>query len=154
MTKKKIKIYIAGPMSGYPGLNWGAFDRKEKELTDAGFDVVNPAKMDRELGVNPHKLGEYDYEEAARRDIDALFECDAIYLMAGFQFSKGACWERALARKWGLIRYYEIPRHDHELERMNREYDADQLELFSHLMDEPVITDGYSSSDDIRLEEC
>lgn len=116
--KAKLKIYIAGPMSGYPGLNWDAFDRKERELTAAGWDVVNPARMDREIGVNPDSLGEYDYEDAARRDIDALFGCDAIYLMAGFQFSKGACWERALAKHWGIKRYYEIPRHDHEQARI------------------------------------
>ena len=114
MTSNKLKIYIAGPMSGYPGLNWEAFDTKEKELVNAGWDVVNPAKMDRELGLDPDSLGEYDYEDAARRDIDALRKCDAIYLMSGFQFSKGACWERALAKHWGLPRYYEIPRHDHE----------------------------------------
>ena len=110
----QLIIYIAGPMSGYPGLNWEAFDRKEKELVGAGWDVVNPAKMDREIGLDPESLGEYDYEDAARRDIDALRTCDAIYLMSGFQFSKGACWERALAKHWGLKRYYEIPRHDHE----------------------------------------
>ena len=134
----RLKIYIAGPMSGYPGLNWGAFDRKEKELTDAGWDVVNPAKMDRDMGVNPHEIGEYDYEDAARRDIEALRSCDAIYLMAGFQFSKGACWERALAKYWGLKRYYEIPREDHEREylenvqksvdtHMERRYTNEQL---------------------------
>ena len=113
---KKLKIYIAGPMSGHPGLNWEAFDRKEKELISAGWDVVNPAKMDREIGLDPESLGEYDYEDAARRDIEALRTCDAIYLMSGFQFSKGACWERALAKHWGLKRYYEIPRHDHEVD--------------------------------------
>ena len=110
----QLRIYIAGPMSGYPGLNWEAFDRKEKELVGAGWDVVNPAKMDREIGLDPESLGEYDYEDAARRDIDSLRTCDAIYLMSDFQFSKGACWERALAKHWGLKRYYEIPRHDHE----------------------------------------
>ena len=110
----KLKIYIAGPMSGYPNLNWEAFDEKEKSLENAGWEVVNPAKMDREIGLDPDNLGEYDYEDAARRDIAALRSCDAIYLMAGFQFSKGACWERALAKHWGLRRYYEIPREDHE----------------------------------------
>tara|TARA_Y100001937_G_scaffold104105_1_gene143844 strand:- start:72 stop:446 length:375 start_codon:yes stop_codon:yes gene_type:complete len=102
-------------MSGLPNLNWQAFDRKEEELTAAGWDVINPARMDREMGLNPKELGEYDYEDAARRDIEALKTCDAIYLMSGFQFSKGACWERALAKTWGLTRYYEIPRHDHEI---------------------------------------
>ena len=114
--KPKLKIYIAGPMSGLPNLNWEAFDIKEKQLVDEGFDVVNPARMDRDIGLDPENVGEYDYEEAARRDIDALGKCDAIYLMSGFQFSKGACWERALAKHWGLKRYYEVPRHDHEIE--------------------------------------
>ena len=113
-NKTKIRIYIAGPMSGHSNLNWDAFDEKEKQLTAAGFNVVNPARMDREIGLDPKNVGEYDYEEAAGRDIEALGACDAIYLMAGFQHSKGACWERALAKHWGLKRYYEIPRHDHE----------------------------------------
>ena len=116
---RTLRIYIAGPMSGYPDLNWKSFDIKDKELTEAGWEVVNPAKMDRDMGLNPKELGEYDYEDAARRDIEALQTCDAIYLMAGFQFSKGACWERALAKHWGLKRYYEIPRHDHEKNNLN-----------------------------------
>ena len=111
---RKLRIYIAGAMSGHPNLNWDAFDRKEKQLEADGWDVVNPAAMDRDAGIDPTDLGMYDYEEAASRDIDALRSCDAIYMMAGFQFSKGACWERALARDMGLQRYYEIPREDHE----------------------------------------
>lgn len=111
---KKLRIYVAGPMSGHPNLNWEAFDNKQKQLEADGWDVVNPAAMDRDAGIDPTDLGMYDYEEAASRDIDALRSCDAIYMMAGFQFSKGACWERALARDMGLKRYYEIPREDHE----------------------------------------
>lgn len=112
----KLKIYIAGPMSGIEGLNWRKFNQKEMDLVSAGWCVVNPARMDHDAGINPmDELKEYDYEDAARRDIEALKSCDAIYLMSGFQFSKGACWERALAKHWGLRRYYEIPRHDHEV---------------------------------------
>lgn len=115
---KKLKIYIAGPMSGYPKLNWDAFFRKEQELIADGWEVVNPARMDQEIGLDPENFSGYDYEEAAGRDIEALRKCDAIYLMAGFQHSKGACWERALAKRWKMKRYYEIPRHDHEIESL------------------------------------
>ena len=133
MNPTKIKIYIAGPMSGHPNLNWDAFDEKEKQLTAAGFDVVNPAQMDREIGLDPTNIGEYDYEEAARRDIEVLSTCDAIYLMSGFQYSKGACWERALAKQWNLKRYYEVPRHDHEIDNFGdygRVGNLNQMELF------------------------
>lgn len=111
---KKPKIYIAGPMTGIPNGNWGAFNAKETQLLSEGWDVINPAKMDAESGIDPNTMGEYDYEDCARRDIEVLVECDAIYMLAGFQFSKGACWERALAKHLGLKRYYEVPRADHE----------------------------------------
>jgi len=111
---KMPKIYIAGPMSGHPNGNFEAFFTKEKQLLSEGWDVVNPARMDVELGIDPNQLGKYDYEGCARRDIEVLFQCDAIYMLAEFQYSKGACWERALAKHLGLKRYYEIPRADHE----------------------------------------
>tara|TARA_R110001592_G_scaffold290290_1_gene559399 strand:+ start:3128 stop:3511 length:384 start_codon:yes stop_codon:yes gene_type:complete len=123
---KKLKIYIAGPMSGIVGLNWTKFNQKETDLASAGWTVINPARMDYESGLDPAtELTEYDYEDAARRDIEALKSCDAIYLMSGFQFSKGACWERALAKHWGLRRYYEIPRHDHEVDNTSIGYEPE-----------------------------
>ena len=114
VDSKKPKIYIAGPMTGIPNGNWFAFNAKEIQLVSEGWEVVNPARMDAESGIDPDSMGEYDYEDCARRDIEVLVECDAIYMLAGFQFSKGACWERALAKHLGLKRYYEVPRADHE----------------------------------------
>lgn len=108
------KIYIAGPMSGLPGNNWQAFDDKERELRAEGWDVVNPAQLDREAGMKPDEaVDQYNYESCASRDIQALSQCSGIYMLSGWQHSKGACWERALAKHWGIRRYYEIPKLDH-----------------------------------------
>jgi len=108
------RIYIAGPMSGHDQLNHPAFFRAERLLQEHGWETVNPAAMDLDVGIDPSApMEEYDYEDAARRDIEALQKCDAIYLMAGWQHSKGACWERALAVHFNIRRYYEIPREDH-----------------------------------------
>jgi len=49
-----MKVYIAGPMTGYPGHNIGSFDRMAHDLRQivdgAGpghlYDVVNPAEVD------------------------------------------------------------------------------------------------------------
>lgn len=104
-------IYIAGKMSGEPNLNWDAFDRKEAELTNQGWTVVNPARLDREAGIDPNRvMDEYDYTECALRDVEALLSCDAVYFMADWQHSRGASWERALAKHNDLRRFYEIPR--------------------------------------------
>tara|TARA_Y100001937_G_scaffold117139_1_gene170031 strand:- start:7934 stop:8281 length:348 start_codon:yes stop_codon:yes gene_type:complete len=105
------KIYIAGPMSGITNLNWDRFDRIDKQLAEEGWQVVNPAALDREAGVDPNReLGLYDYTECALRDVEALLECDAIYLMDGWQKSRGASWERALAKHHNIRRFYETPR--------------------------------------------
>ena len=111
---KKPKIYIAGPMTGFSNNNWDAFFSKETQLLAAGWDVVNPARLDMNAGLKPENQGEWEYQDCARRDIQVLATCDAIYMLAGFQFSKGACWERALAKFWNIRRYYEVPRVDHE----------------------------------------
>lgn len=109
------KIYVAGQMSGIENNNHNSFFKKEKELTEAGWDVVNPARLDIEEGFN--YVDTYSYEAAASRDIKALKDCNAIYMMAGWEKSKGACWERALAKFWDKLRFYEIPRADHEYRR-------------------------------------
>lgn len=108
-------IYIAGPMSGLPNNNWEVFFNKEQQLIKAGWHVINPARMDKDAGILPEAMGEYSYEDCARRDIQVLKTCNAIYMLSGWQHSKGACWERALAYSWGISRYYEVPRADKEM---------------------------------------
>lgn len=39
---KKIKVYLCGPISGMPDNNKPLFDKYDKMLTEAGYDVVNP----------------------------------------------------------------------------------------------------------------
>ncbi len=112
---KKPRIYIAGAMSGIAQNNFPAFFEKEKQLQDAGWEVINPARLDMEAGVTENtEENQWEYQNCAKRDIEVLFTCNAIYMLSGFQFSKGACWERALATHIGLKKYYEIPRADHE----------------------------------------
>jgi hypothetical protein len=47
------KVYVAGPMTGYPGFNYGAFDEARDLLASEGWDVISPADLDREnLGLD------------------------------------------------------------------------------------------------------
>lgn len=41
---RKNRIYIAGPMTGLPGLNFDAFNAKAAELRARGWHVENPAE--------------------------------------------------------------------------------------------------------------
>lgn len=106
-----MKIYIAGPMTGVPEHNFPAFDRAKVLLLKDGYEVVSPADIDRAMGFEG--LGTTGAPEETKtmlremfeRDIIALFDCDAIYLLKGWMNSVGATAEHAVARRLGLIEY-------------------------------------------------
>lgn len=105
-------VYIAGPMRGIEDYNFPAFDRAAKYLADLGHTVLNPADIDRETGFDPQTLPtDFDWtqipktlslKEIVRRDLNAIQKCAAIYLLTGWQNSKGATAEHAVAVWLGL----------------------------------------------------
>lgn len=99
-----MKIYVAGPMRGLPGLNFGSFDEAADTLRADGHEVVSPAEIDRELGLDPNQPlpASFTIEDAMRRDLRAVTECDAIALLPGWESSEGVRHELAAARACGL----------------------------------------------------
>lgn len=79
---KRHRIYVSGPMTGLPDLNFPAFNLAATHLRDAGFDVVNPAEFDQ--GPNP------TWEACMRTDIKALMDCDGVAFLPGWFSSRGA----------------------------------------------------------------
>jgi len=104
-------IYIAGPMTGYPKYNFPAFD-KARDILEPDWNVISPADMDRDLGFDPDDgivTAEF-LRDAMRRDIAAIMSVDALYALAGWEKSKGACAEIALAKWRGIpVHYEEVP---------------------------------------------
>lgn len=104
-------IYIAGPMTGYPEFNFPAFDAA-RDYLERDWNVISPADMDRELGFDPawdDVTAEF-LRDAMRRDIDAVMHVDALYALAGWEQSKGASAEVALAKWRGIpVHYEEVP---------------------------------------------
>lgn len=90
----KLKIYIAGPMTGLPELNFPAFHAEATRLRKLGYEVINPAE------INPDK--HTTWLECMRTNIAALVFCDAIQLLPGWQNSKGATLEHHIAERLGL----------------------------------------------------
>jgi hypothetical protein len=120
MKTRESTIYVAGPMRGHEDYNYPAFDRQKKVLEAQGWKVVNPADLDREdskpingpMQFDPENNYE-DHEfmrQALKRDMVAICdECTAIYMMSGFENSRGAKAEYQLAKALGLEIYYEAP---------------------------------------------
>lgn len=112
MTTKTI--YIAGPMKGLPLFNFPAFDAAETSLRVQGWDVINPAELDREVGFDP-AIGSTEadvtptfLEGAMRRDVEAIMRADAIAMLPGWEKSTGAKAEMHLAL-WRHIPVYLFP---------------------------------------------
>ena len=103
-----MKCYVAGPMTGYPGFNYKAFDDARDTLRDLGWDVISPADLDRQnLDIDFSKMeGTEDlsmYRHVfARQDIEALLQVDAVYLLPGWQESTGAMNEARIATMLGV----------------------------------------------------
>ena len=94
-----MRIYIAGPMTGLPDFNFPAFHAAAKHLRAQGHDVVNPAE------ISPDPL--LSWEEWMRRDIPQLLTCEAIYLLPGWENSKGAWLEYAIANALKIPMFYK-----------------------------------------------
>lgn len=88
------RIYIAGPMSGLPDLNYPAFNAMAERLRALSFEVENPAE-------NPSPKCE-SWLGYMRMAVAQLATCDAVVMLPGWSKSKGACIEHQLAVGLGL----------------------------------------------------
>lgn len=99
-----MKIYLAGPMTGLPRFNFDAFDHAAAVLRRLGHEVISPADMDREAGVNPDKPetgAALDFAEVMRKDLHCILDCDAVVMLPNWEQSNGARLERTVAESTG-----------------------------------------------------
>lgn len=103
-----MKVYLAGPMRGISEWNVPAFDATAKAWTEAGHHVFSPAATLRALGYlygYACEPGSNEADEHLRHVMLTDFACivaaDAIALLPGWEKSRGATVEVALAHFFG-----------------------------------------------------
>lgn len=92
-----MRIYISGAMAKRPDTYKEDFAKAEKEITDKGYIVINPAWLPKGLDRNR-------YMPVCLAMVDAA---DAIYMMNGWEESKGARLEKAYAEYQDKLVLYE-----------------------------------------------
>lgn len=122
-----MRVYISGKMTGLPDLNRPAFDAAEKRLTAQGHFVINPAELSETFGTAKEVANSFQFLYDDRKafqgspeacgfraemmklaqcvmdaDLAAVRSCDAIYLLRGWESSRGAKKELAEALAHGL----------------------------------------------------
>lgn len=108
---KKNKVYVAGPMRGYPRFNFDAFEEATRFLREVGFEVTSPHEMDLDRGFDPDKTIEeqgFDLYVAVRADVEAVMAADAVVLLPGADDSAGAMMEANLATMLGKEVFYLV----------------------------------------------
>lgn len=93
-----LKIYLSGPMRGYPESNYPLFMRVSSELRAAGHEVYNPAEFphDGTHETFPLRKAFSDYCKYICE------EATSIVLLPGWEKSLGVSAELALAKNCGL----------------------------------------------------
>lgn len=103
------RIYLSGPMTGYPMYNFPAFDFAATKLRalPGVEDVFSPADNDRKYGLNGDPSKPFPPGVTVRTLLkdDTAYICDkatAIAMLPGWENSPGANAEHALAKALGL----------------------------------------------------
>ena len=91
----KEKVYISGPIAGYDMAERKlAFLKVQHMLETLGYQAVNP--FDNGVPDDEH------WSVHMKADIAMLVQCDAIYMMPGWELSKGCKLELDVATSCGI----------------------------------------------------
>ena len=95
-----MKVYISGAITGTDDY-MERFARAEKELTEQGYSVVNPAKVNAQLPEDT------TYEEYMKMSLCMIDMCESIYMLKGWEKSCGANREYGYALAKDMIIMHE-----------------------------------------------
>lgn len=128
---RRLTLYTAGKMSEIDDWNAPMFLEYELKLWLAGFNVINPTRIDLEAGFDPRgytgfekDLG-FDRREVLKRDYVAICErADGIALLPGWEDSSGALSERAVGLALPIpvceVEEWLLPGNDWWVEQVER----------------------------------
>ena len=95
-------IYISGKISGRPKEEYmKQFADAEKKLTEQGYTVINPARVNAEM---PESTSYNGYMSMSKTMLE---QADCIYLMSGWELSNGANLEFQWALNKGMMIMFE-----------------------------------------------
>lgn len=101
-----MKYYLSGPMTGKEEHNFPMFKQVAENLRQKHLDILSP----HELSMIPPSMAKGMTREEAwawylKRDMIAMFDCDAVILLPDWESSRGARLELYNADKLGLYVY-------------------------------------------------
>lgn len=96
MVENKKKLYISLPITGYPLDERKKMAEVWKNIWCKKYEVITP------FDVHTDNDGSKPYSYYMGKDIEALLECDLIYMVPGWVHSKGCNAEYQIAKIYGI----------------------------------------------------
>ena len=96
------RVYLGGPMRGYPMFNFPAFHAVALDLRMRGAIVYDPAEEDEAEGFNPAQDDPDDMRVYMMRDLPALLCSELMVLLPGWEHSRGCSMETWVAAGCGI----------------------------------------------------
>lgn len=96
------KVYLSGPMTGYPDFNREAFAAAAFSLRELGFDVVNPHQLPEPFLTDDV---DYNWRQYLARDVEKIIgdtAIEGVIVLPGWENSKGAKLEILVAQYLGI----------------------------------------------------
>lgn len=92
-------VYLSGGITNVPNY-LERFSRAEELLNKRGLAAINPAKVNFMMPVQT------TYDQYMQMSMTMLSFCSDIYMIEGWENSKGATWERDYAMRNGIEVHY------------------------------------------------
>ena len=102
VEKSRKTLYISGKITGTTDY-MERFSKAQAELEEKGYSVINPAAVNSMLPKNT------TWKQYMDMSMTMLGMCDGIYMLDGWETSKGASMEFEMAKESGLEIYYQFP---------------------------------------------
>lgn len=93
-----MKIYISGQITGLENFAQ-IFKQAETDLLLEGHEIINPVELNHDHDKS--------WESYMKEDIKAMCDCDAIYLLKNWIYSRGAKIEKQIAEYLGMQIIYQ-----------------------------------------------
>jgi hypothetical protein len=161
-----MRIYLAGPMSNIPQLNFPAFDAAAADLRSRGYDVVSPAELDdpedraAALASPDGNMAKIDktWGHFLARDVKLIADegIEAIVCLPGWRESRGARLETFVGRlcELPILEYREGDSlhgaYAHEIDEAHawrNSEGADKVYGFYEDVDDPTPADFHCAID-------
>nr|DAT99699.1 MAG TPA: deoxyribosyltransferase [Caudoviricetes sp.] len=112
------KVYISGPITGIDFGNRFAFSCARNALELCGYEAVDPSEV--QLGDDA------TWADYMRADLKLLLDCDFIYMLEGWENSRGARLERELAENLGIEEIDLDQEYERAKQRAGEDIDVDE----------------------------